>query len=128
MDRYDRRPLVVRLGQQEPRLHSLPIGGEGVQIALQVRGQPVTRLAVRFGQLRDLGQPIGARLKATPGGDFLAQLVGTAKQCLRGVLVVPQIGIGAACGQLGELGFLGGQVKAAPPCRPRGAPGAAPRP
>ena len=128
MDRYDRRPLVVWLGQQEPRLHPLPVGGEGVQVPLQVRGQPVTRLAVRLGQLRDLGQAVGTRLQAAPGGDLLAQLVGAAKQCLRGLLVVPQIGIAAACGQLGELGFLGGQVKGAPPCRPRGAPGAAPRP
>ena len=73
MDRYDRRPLVVRLGQEEARLHPLPVGREGVQVALQVGGQPVAGLVIGLGQLGDLGQAVGARLHVPPGGDLFTR-------------------------------------------------------
>jgi hypothetical protein len=128
MDRYDRRPFVVRLGQQEARLQPLPVGAQRVKVALQVRLQAVARLGVGLGELGDLDQPVGAGLEIAPGADLLAQLVGTAQQRLRGLWIVPEVRIARAGVQLRELSLLGGQVKGAPPYRPRGAPGAVPRP
>jgi hypothetical protein len=122
MDRYDRRSIVVRLRQEQARLHPVPVAAERVEIALQVgvqRGTPA--VAVRLGQLRDLGQRGGAGLEVAPGADLLTQLVGASQQRLGRGRVVPQLWVRGAGVQLRELGLLGGQVKAAPPCRPPGA-------
>jgi len=128
MDRYDRGLFVVRLRQEKARLQPVPVGAYRIQVALQVRLDAVARVAVGLGQLGDLDQAVRARLEVAPGADLLAQLVGAAQQGLCGLWIVPEGGVAGAGGQLRELGLLGGQVKGAPPCRPRGAPGAGPRP
>jgi len=128
MDRYDRRPFVVRLGQEEARLQPRPVGVQRVEVALQIGLQPVAGVTIGLGQLGDLDQRARAGLQVAPGADLLAQLIGPAQHRLRRVRVIPEVGIGRFLGQLRELGLLGGQVKGAPPCRPRGARAAAPRP
>jgi hypothetical protein len=94
MDRYDRRPLVVRLGHEEQALHPVPVGGQRLEVALQVGLQAVPVLGVGLGQLGDLGQRIGPGLQVAPGADLRAQLVGAPQERLRGGLIVPEVGIG----------------------------------
>ena len=128
MDRYDRRALVIRLGEEQPSFHPRPVGRELVEVALQVGGQVGASVGLAGRQLGHLGQRLGPRAKLLPGLDLLAQLIGAAQHDLGSRGVVPEARFGGSRGQLRELEFLGGQVKGAPPCRPRGARAGAPRP
>jgi hypothetical protein len=128
MHRYDRGPLVVRLGEEEPCLHPIPVSAERGEVTLEVGGQRLAAIGLGRSQLRHLGQPAGARLELPPGADLLPQLIGPPQDHLGGRWVVPQAGVAGLRGQLRELEFLGGQVKGAPPYRPRGEPVGSPRP
>ena len=103
MHRYDRRPLVVRLVEHEPSLHARPVGRKSRELRLQVRGQLGATVRLGGCQLGDLGQRAGSRLKVTPDGYLVTQLIGPPQEGLGGSGIVPQARIARARVQLGKL-------------------------
>ena len=130
VDRDDRAALVERLREEELLLHARPVGLERGEVALEVGAAGLARLRrVGGGHLGHLGQ---ARRRAARARASCAmpERSSSARRMTRLRLgrVVPEVGVGGALGQVGELGLVAGEVKGAPRCRARGRPAAGPRP
>ena len=130
MDRYDRRPLVVRLRQQQAAAPSAPSRpGERRGRARGRRPAPRPRVVVGLGQLAPSRRGASARCSRSRQAPISSRSSSARRSTACAAFGSSQrSGSPERVRQLGELGFLGGQVKGAPPYRPRGAPGAAPRP
>ena len=111
-DRQQRRPVVVRTGEEQrgPLAQVVDLERRGVAVELGLE-LGVGRLGEQLERREEI---VGPGQELVPGRQLAAQAVGLAQDLLRGAAVIPEAGFLGQRLEFGDAGGLGLEVKDAP--------------